>query len=121
MHFPGELEVLSSGSGGLDCAILARPPLEAASLVGGQFIEREGGICQASSNREELGVCGKVRFPRELFRPMNETEKTLAGMFLKSGICYTRGTLKLQAERIGEPMELVIKRRPILVPDYVYY
>lgn len=119
LHFLSEFEVFSTGGGGLNCAILARSPVEVASLVGGQFVEREGGTCMSSTNRDELGVCGKVNFPWELFRQMNETERTLAGMFLRTGWCYTRGTLAIQAECVGKPVVLVIKRSSILVPDYL--
>lgn len=100
------------------CAVLAYSPQEATSLLGGEYIEPEGGIKTCSTDRDELNFVGYVRFPVAIFRPMDETDRALAGLFGGS-YCYTRGPLALLSN--GEDVILAMRRSFVLIPEYVRY
>lgn len=98
------------------CAVLAYSPQEAASLLGGEYTEPEGGIKTVSTDRDELDFVGYVRFPVAIFRPMDETDRALAGLYGGS-CCYTRGPLALLSN--GEDITLVMRKSFVLIPEYV--
>jgi len=89
-------------------ARLAETPEAAVKAWGGEFIPRSGGICAASSQPDELGICGIVRFGPHLFREMDETDRNLAGMF-RGDVCYIGGGIGLLAFR-DQTIDLTLRR-----------
>jgi len=109
-HFSGK-------SSKIKRAVLAHNPYEAASLLGGCFIERDGGICESSCDVHELGLCGTVQFPFEVFHEMDDEDIYLAGIFLDNNThCHHLSGL---LTRKGEARELFLKRQSIKIPDYI--
>ena len=105
-----------------DCSIVAstvaRNPKEAASLFGGEYREREGGMPLAAIDPDELNRCGTVYFAPELFRKLHDVERELAGMFYRGEYqrTYIKGPLRLLALK-GESREFVLREHGVLLPD----
>ncbi|PIP17951.1 MAG: hypothetical protein COY82_01850 [Parcubacteria group bacterium CG_4_10_14_0_8_um_filter_35_7] len=100
-------------------AILSRNPQEATSFFGGIFIPREGGICEVSTDPNELGICGTVKFVPEIFRELDETDRMLAGLCLKGNdVVYTRDGIALLSRR-GETVELTLRKQNVFVPEFL--
>lgn len=101
--------------------VLARSPKEAASILGGDYTEPEGGrktSVVGLENRDELYFVGTVCFAVELFRKMDETDRALAGIFGGSGV-YDKGELHLLTQ--GKPVELMMYEYRVMLPDYVVF
>lgn len=96
-------------------ARVGETPRQAAMAWGGKFIPRPGGMTRSSSDPDELGVCGVVRFPPELFREMDDTDIALAGG-LPGNMVYTRGGIALLANR-GETVELTLRQTNLASDD----
>ncbi len=91
---------------------VARSLEEAVAAWGGEFVPRPGGICTCSSDVDELGTCGVLRFGPQLFREMDTTDQALAGC-LPGDVVYTEGGLGLLAWR-GQTVELVVRQHSLL-------
>ena len=99
-------------------AILARNPTEAASLLGGTYIERKGGVCDQSTDPKELGLCGTIKFPFEVFHRMDSEDEYLAGIFIGDNThCHYESGLLTRGK---EDRELVLRMIEIRVPDYIH-
>lgn len=103
----------------IGAAVLARNSQEAASLFGGIFIPREDAICETSTDPDELGICGAVKFVPEIFRELDKTDKALASLLLRGDdVVYTRNEVIALLSRRGESVELILRRQPVFIPEY---
>lgn len=100
------------------CGIVARNPQEAASMLGGEYKEPEGGIKQVASDPEELYFVGFVVFRPELFRDMSYDEMEVAGLF-RGRKCYVKWPLTLLAPHGGGSAILAMRKHPVILPEYL--
>ena len=100
------------------CGVLARNPKEAASILGGEYIEPNGGIKQVATDPEELHFVGFVKFDQALFREMTHSEREVAGIFAGRK-CYVKWPFTLLASHDGQPVMLAMREHPILLPEYI--
>lgn len=101
--------------------VVARSPKEAASILGGDYSELEGGIknsVEGSEHRDELYFVGTVSFAPELFRKMDETDRALAGLY-GGGVTYSKGPLHLLGGGITVKLEMY--EYGVILPDYVVF
>ncbi len=100
--------------------VVARSPKEAASILGGDYSEPEGGrkTSVTYEHREELYFVGTVSFAPELFRKMDETDCIVAGIYGGSGT-YIKGLLHLLTH--GNIVELLMYEYGVMLPDYVLF
>ena len=102
--------------------VLARSPREAASILGGEFVEVEGWPMASSTNRDELGLFGKIRFAQELFRCHSDQELARIKLDYSPGPYYERGSGLLIWEKRGKSgEEFVLRRNPVTLPAYTYF
>ncbi|MBI2041974.1 MAG: hypothetical protein HYT20_03075 [Candidatus Nealsonbacteria bacterium] len=115
-HLKNSEENYESKSGiGISCVVVARSAKEAASILGGEYIDRAC-VLASSPDSNALHFAGTVRFAPELFRPMDETDRALAGLYGGSGV-YERGPLHLLTH--GGPVELLLYEWPVALPEYM--
>ncbi len=86
---------------------------EAVAAWGGEFVPRAGGICGCSSDPNELGTCGTLRFAPHLFRPMDDIDVALGASLNGATRVYTEGGLGLAAGST-ETVELIVREHNLL-------
>lgn len=100
-------------------SVLARSPQEAASILGGEFIEVENWPPGSSTNPDELSLFGKIRFAPELFRQFTNKELfRLKIDFTPSKVHYEKWLGLVLWANPGEGVELVLRRSFIVFPEY---
>lgn len=100
------------------CGVVARNPREAASMLGGEYSEPEGGIKRVSIDPDELNFVGWITFDSVLFRNMTDSEREVAGLFAGRR-CYVKGPLRLLALDHGRPARLALREHAVLIPEYL--
>lgn len=102
--------------------VLARSPREAASILGGEFVEVEGWPMASSTHADELDLFGKIRFAQELFQRHSDQELARIKLDYNPGLYYEKGPgllLWYKAQESGN--ELVLRRNPVTLPAYTYF
>ena len=100
------------------CAVLARSPREAASILGGEYVEVKNQPPESSNNPDDLNLYGKVRFAPELFRELSD--RAISNIGYNPGHCYEKHPgVVLWANRGEEGRTLVLRRNYICLPEYV--
>lgn len=101
-------------------SVLARNPQEAASILGGEFIEVEGWPPGSSTNRDDLNLRGKIRFAPELFRRFSSKELNAMKLDFDPGPFYEKQPGFVIWEGPDEEGgTFVLRRYPVCMPDYL--
>jgi len=103
-------------------SVLARSAREAASILGGEFVEVEGWPMGSSTNGDELDLYGRIRFTQELFRCHSSEELRRIKLDYNPGPYYEKGPGLLLWEKPGESgKEFVLRRNRVTLPGYTYF
>lgn len=100
-------------------AVLARSPQEAASILGGEYIEMDNQPPGSSVNPDDLNLFGRVIFAAELFRRMSGDELSDMKLDFDPGLLYEKYpglTLWLKPGEDGK--EFVLRRHFVCTPNY---
>jgi len=101
-------------------SVLARSPQEAASILGGEFIEVENWPPGSSTNPDELSLFGKIIFAPELFRQFTNEELSRIKLdFTPPKVHYEKWPGLVLWTNPGEAVELILRRSLVVFPEYV--
>ena len=99
-------------------AVLARSSREAASILGGEFVEVENQPPGSSTNPDDLNLFGKIKFAHELFRRLSDNDISHIGY--DPGRCYEKYPgFVIWAKSGQDGREFILRRNYICLPDYV--
>ena len=101
-------------------SVIARSPREAASILGGEFVEVENQPAGSFINPDELNLFGKIMFASELFRSFSNRELSRMALDYNPGRYYAKHHGFIVWARPGEDgREFVLRRNFVCLPDYV--
>jgi hypothetical protein len=106
-------------------AVLARSILEAASILGGEFVKVEELPMGSSTNRDEFSIVGKIRFARELFHGYSHSDRNEIQLYHNyvpsyyQGLIYRKGPGLYLCEPGESGKEFFLRRNPATLPGYV--
>lgn len=106
----------------IEGSVLARSPQEAASVLGGEFVQVEGWPMGSSKNPDELNLVGKIRFAQALFRRFSAAELARIKLDYDPGSHYERGAgLNLWSNEGDDGKEFVVRRIFVTLPAYTRF
>ncbi|OGZ62513.1 MAG: hypothetical protein A3H51_01695 [Candidatus Spechtbacteria bacterium RIFCSPLOWO2_02_FULL_38_8] len=101
-------------------AVLARSPREAASTLGGEYIEVKNQPPGSSTNPDNLNLFGKIRFSQDLFREHSNVELVKMRLDYNPGKYYEKYPGFVIWARAGQNgREFVLRRNFVCLPQYV--
>ena len=106
----------------IEVAVLAWSPREAASILGGEFIEVENQPPASSTNFDDLNLSGKIYFAPKLFRSFTGKELNDMKLDYNPGEQYSKGPdLTIWAKPGEEGRTFVLRINFVTVPQYVLF
>lgn len=101
-------------------AVLARSPQEAASILGGEYVEVENQPPGSSTGIDDLNLFGKIRFAPELFRYLSDKELARIGLDWRPHVRHyeKHPGLVVWEQEASRGSVLVLRRNFVCLPEY---